>query len=806
MKQILTLIGFVVVSVSHAQNSLSGRVEDYQDHTAVIGATIYIPDLKRGAATDQNGEYFISNLPKGNFLIECKFVGYGTLVKPAQISGPTKLDLFLNNLVTELNEVVVTGLSHSSELKKNPIPIATLDNRLLTENISLNLIDNISKKAGVNQISTGPAISKPMIRGLGYNRIILLNNGVRQEGQQWGDEHGIEIDEFSVDRVEIIKGAGSLMYGSDGIGGVINFLGANPVPTGSVTGKWISNYQTNNGLFANSVMNAGNLSGIYWQARASNKTARPYSNSFDGKVFNSGFHETDFNGFIGVSKAWGYSQINLSSFNQSVGLVEGTRDSLGYFTRQENVNGGLEEVRVSARDLNSYGLFIPNQTINHAGVSNSTNVYFGESRLQFNVGYQRNKRKEYGDITDENLKSLYFDLNTLNNTVTFFFPEKNDWQVSFGISNLLQSNKNRGIEFLIPEYRLFDWGAFGYFKRHFAKLDVSGGIRFDQREISIDPLYLDPVGKPTSDENQMRKFKLGDLAYSNYSASAGITYQISHRLSAKGNLSRGFRAPNIAELASNGRHEGTLRYEYGNYDLKAETSVQLDAGLSFNSDHISAEMSLFENKINHYIFIEKLLSKNGTDSIPDPAEPASAYQYIQGKAALMGGEFSIDVHPHPLDWLHFENSLSFVNSLNKSRADNDSSKYLPFMPAPRLQSELRADFKKAGNRLTHSFAKVEFSHVGQQARVLLKNGSETYTSSYSLWNVGLGTDFNKANGSKLFTFYCTVSNVFDKTYQNHLSRLKYADQNMVTGRVGVFNMGRNFSFKIVVPMRFKKPT
>ena len=128
------------------------------------------------------------------------------------------------------------------------------------------------------------------------------------------------------------------------------------------------------------------------------------------------------------------------------------------------------------------------------------------------------------------------------------------------------------------------------------------------------------------------------------------------------------------------------------------------------------------------------------------------------------------------------------------------------MPAPRVQSELRADFKKASDRLTHSFVKVEFSHVGQQARVLLKNGSENPTPSYSLWNVGLGTDFNKANRSKLFTFYFTVGNVFDKTYQNHLSRLKYADQNRVTGRVGVFNMGRNFSFKIVVPMSYKKQT
>lgn len=804
MKKTLTILCFAVINISFAQNSLTGRVTAAEDLSAVIGASVYIPDLKRGAVTDKDGVYYISDLPKGIFLIECKFIGYGTLVKSVQVSGAVELNLTLSGLVTELNEVVVTGMSHSSELKSNPIPVATLDNRSLTENMATNLIDNISKKAGVNQISTGPAISKPVIRGLGYNRIILLNNGIRQEGQQWGDEHGIEIDEFSVDRVEIVKGAGSLMYGSDGIGGVINFLAANPVSAGTITGKWISNYQTNNGLFGNSLTNSGNINGMYWQARISNKTARPYSNVYDGRVFNSGFHETDVNGFVGVSKAWGYSQLNINSFNQSLGLVEGDRDASGNFIRIKNSNGVEEEVTANSKDLSTYSLFIPSQNINHIGISNTTNLYLGDTRLQFNGGYQRNQRKEYGDVLDENSESLYFDLTSLNYNLTYFLPEKKDWQVSLGTSGMSQNNTNRGIEFLIPEYALFDVGVFGFAKRHFERLDLSGGIRFDQRKISIDPLFLDENGIPTSDKTQTEKFKSGDLSFSNYSASAGATYKISEQLSIKSNVSRGFRAPNIAELASNGRHEGTLRYEYGNYDLKAETSLQMDAGLSFNSKHISADISLFQNNIDHYIFTEKLLARNGTDSIPDPSEPVPAYQYIQGKASLTGGEFSIDVHPHPLDWLHFENSFSFVNAMNTSRTGNDSAKYLPFIPAPRFQSEIRANFKKMGDKLANVFVKIEFNHTWQQDRVLLENRSETTTPSYSIWNAGLGTDISKKNQSTLFTFYFTVNNVLDVAYQSHLSRLKYAAENVVTGKAGVFNMGRNFSVKIVVPLTFKK--
>ena len=804
MKNILPILGCVILNISQAQNILAGWVTNAEDNSAVVGATIYIPDLKRGTTSDKNGAYLISDLPKGSFLIECRFIGFGTLVKPIQIAGTTELNMGLSSLVTELSEVVVTGMSHSSELKHNPIPVSSLDSRYLSENVSSNLIDNISKKAGVNQISTGPAISKPVIRGLGYNRIIVLNNGIRQEGQQWGDEHGIEIDEFSVDRVEIVKGAGSLMYGSDGIGGVINFLVSNPVPSGVINGKYISNYQTNNGLFANSFMNAGNINGIYWQARASNKVARPYSNAYDGKVFNSGFTETDLNGFVGVSKAWGYSQVSVNSFNQSLGLIEGDRDSNGNFTRLKDENGTEQEVTTSAEDLTSYRLFIPNQAINHFSVSNATNFYFGDSRIQVNAGYQRNQRKEYGDVLDENLKSLYFDLNSLNYNLTYFLPDKKDWQVSIGTSGMMQGNKNKGVEFLIPEYNLFDWGVFSFAKRHFKRLDLSGGFRFDQRKISITPLFLDTNGNPTIDESQTEKFKSGNLSYSNYSASAGATYQISTHLSAKANLSRGFRAPNISELASNGRHEGTLRYEYGNQSLKAETSLQMDVGISFNSEHLSAEVSLFQNSISHYIFTQKLSAKDGTDSIPDPSEPVPAYQYVQGEANLEGGEFSIDIHPHPFDWLHFENSFSFVNALNKSQTANDSTKYLPFIPAPRFQSELRANFKRKGKQFSNLFVKAEYNAFGKQNRVLLENGSETITPSYALLNAGLGADINKKNRSTLFSFYFTVNNILDKAYQNHLSRLKYADENSTTGRSGVFNMGRNFSFKVIVPLTFKK--
>ncbi len=804
MRSFVFLISTIFSFTGHAQSTLKGIVKDSETQSFLPGVSVYISDLKKGSITNEAGSFSIEGLPKGKFLVEFKLIGYTAVVQSVQIDDLTELRITLTGMATELHEVIVTGISHTTELRKNPIPLLIISNQFILENTSTNLIDNISKKPGVSQISTGTAISKPVIRGLSYNRIITLYDGLRQEGQQWGDEHGIEIDEFSVDRVEIIKGAGSLMYGSDGLGGVINFLTPNPVAPGSIIGKWISNYQTNNGLFGNSISTSGNIKGVYWLARASNKIAKPFSNAYDGRVFNSGFNEINFNTMIGVSKKWGYSELSLSTYDQSVGLVEGDRDSNGNFTRIKNENGNEIETTATDNELNSYRLYIPNQNIRHFRVSSTSNFYLNESRVQLNIGYQRNQRKEFGNVLQENRAELYFDLQTINYNLIYFFPSLREWEFSAGTTGMVQQNKNRGKEFLIPEYQSFDWGAFGFVKRPIGKLDLAGGLRYDMRSLNSNSLYLDADGNPTDDPTATLKFGEAGITFKNLSASAGATYEFSKLFVGKLNVSRGFRAPNISELASNGRHEGTLRYEYGSFKLDAETSLQMDASLLLNSTHISMEVSVFQNTIANYIYTEKLLSSNGMDSIPDPDDPAPAYQYVQGKAQLRGGEMSIDIHPHPLDWLHFENSFSFVVGENKSSPENDSSKYLPFIPAPRLQSELRATIKKMGSIFSNSFLKIEFNYFLKQNRVLLENKTETTTPSYSLWNIGIGTQVRNRKSSELFSIYFTALNIFDRAYQSHLSRLKYAAENQVTGRAGVFNMGRNFSIKIVVPVVFKK--
>jgi iron complex outermembrane recepter protein len=790
---------------ARAQNSLRGTLTDELTGRPLPAGSVYIHDLNKGTSTDSAGNYLIRNLPQGKFLVQVNYMGYTGQTEIIEIHGEVTLNFNLKESITEAEPVIITGVSSATIAKNSPVSITRVNKEALLQNSSTNMVDAISKQPGISQVSTGAAISKPVIRGLGYNRVISLYNGVRQEGQQWGDEHGIEIDEYAIDRVEIIKGPGSLLYGSDGIGGVVNFLSPKPLPDGEIKGSVLTNYQSNNNLAGYSVMNAGNIKKIEWLARVSSKHASNYSNVNDGKVFNSGFKEFDYNGYIGTTRRWGYSQFHFSNFSQKIAMPEGNRDSLGNFIKQVALNDStLQDVTVTRQELKGYKINVPYQFIRHTRAYWTNNIQFARSGLRFMLGYQLNRRQEFGDALKPGQYGLFFYLPTFNYDIKYFLPDYKEWKTTMGINGMYQHNQNKGIEFLVPDYTLFDNGVSIFTKRNFNKLNIAGGLRFDQRNISAKDLYLGPDGLPDASDNPaaFHKFASFTNRYRNYSGSIGATYDITSKLSVKTNFSRGFRAPNIAELGSNGRHEGTFRYEYGNNHLKAETSLQADAGISYTSPHITLEANVFNNSIQNYIYAVRLRSKSGSDSIVDPAEPVPAYQYGQNNANLSGGEWVIDIHPHPFDWLHFENAFSIVRGRNRNQPD--SGKYLPFMPAPRYQSKLRANIKKAGDHFSNCFIHLELDHYFKQDQFLKENNTETATPGYTLINSGFGGDYTDKKGKVLLSVYFSANNIFNVAYQSHLSRLKYAPLNTLTGRTGVFNMGRNLSIKVVVPFDMGK--
>lgn len=766
--------------------SFSGKVTDAKTGEPLVGASVYFSDLKTGATTNKDGLFSISNIPQGRHLVEISFIGYATLTEYVDLFQDIRKDFSLSTTVIENREVVVTGVSAATQQRRAVTPITVVKRQDIIKVTATNLIDALSKKPGISQISTGPAVSKPVIRGLGYNRVVVLNDGARQEGQQWGDEHGIEIDEYSVQKVEILKGPASLMYGSDAMAGVINILTNVPVSQGTLKGSVISNYQTNNRLRGVGANLAGNsLSGFNWNVYGSYKAAADYENKYDGRVYNSKFREMNFGGYLGVNRSWGYSHLIFSNFNQKLGLIEGTRDSDGFFVKP--VAGGGEET-VTSSDNNGTLPGIPWQHIQHTKLVSDNSFNVGNGRLTAVLGYQRNQRMEYGNIDDPSERELYFDLNTGTYNLAYHFRESNGWRNSIGLNGMFQSNQNKGAEVLIPEYSLFDIGGFWYSQKNWKKLSLSGGIRFDNRSLSSKEFR----------EGTDVKFSAFDKDFANVSGSIGLSYEVSNDLTLKFNVARGFRSPAIAELASNGAHEGTNRYEYGDQQLKSETSLQVDGGMEWNSEHLSVSASLFYNNISNFIFYRKLSNTGGTDSLVEvDGDFLMAFQFDQRRATLSGAEISLDIHPHPLDWLHFENSFSFVRARFSEALEG--SRNIPFVPAARLLSDLRGDFFKKGKLFRNVFLMLEMDATFKQSHPFTGYNTETETPSYTLFNIGTGTDI-VSKGKTLFSLYLTAINVGDVAYQNHLSRLKYTDINQATGRMGVFNMGRNFSIKLNVPI------
>ena len=727
---------------------LHGRVTDAIDGQPVVGASIYFPLLKQGTITNAEGRYSIKDLPVVKTTIQVTYVGHLTIIEAIDLRTTTERNFVMQENNATLKEVVVTGLTGSTRADRSPAPISVVAPRVLQATPSANIIDAIAHQPGVSQITTGSGISKPVIRGLGYNRIVTVNDGIRQEGQQWGDEHGIEVDAQSIHSVEILKGPATLMYGSDAMAGVLVLHETPVMPQGTMALNVGSEYQTNNRLFDYTVDFAGNQQGWVWNWRWSGKNAGEYKNKVDGRVPGSQFHERALTGMLGMNRSWGYSHLKLSYYHLKPGLVEGERnEETGHLLPSEAF-----------------------QKIGHYKAVLDNSFLIGNGSLKAVVGYQQNRRREF-ENTDR--LGLDFRLHTINYDVHYLQASNTDWQYAAGISGMWQYSENLGKEYLIPSYRLFDIGAFASVTRQLNRLTLSGGLRYDIRRLH---------SYEQEDEGELR-FTDFTRNFQGLTGSVGAIYNVTSKLNMRLNLSKGFRAPNLSELGSNGEHEGTFRYEMGNRQLSPEHSWQLDFGIDYSSEVISTQLSLFANRISNYIFLEKL-----TNDIDD-----HRYQYRQGTARLLGFEAVVDIHP--IEPLHIENSFSYVNARQLNQPEE--SRWLPFTPAPRWNSNLRYDIIRDGRTLTNTFVSLGVECFLRQCYVHTAYHTETATPSYTLLNMTAGTDI-RWHRRTIASVYLSTTNLTDRAYQSHLSRLKYADT------PGICNMGRSFGVKVLIPVTFSK--
>lgn len=776
--------------------TISGTVHD-STGLPIPGTTIRQPTSNRGTVTDSNGHYELTILPASLIIIEA--LGYNPISRSIPSAGT--LNFILTPKTGQLQEVIITGASQGITISKTPLAMAVVSRKEMDMNTNSNAIDAVMKIVpGVSAVTTGPNVSKPFIRGLGYNRVLTMYDGIRQEGQQWGDEHGIEIDQYGIGKAEVIKGPASLTYGSDALAGVINMLPLKlTAPEGKLRGDIMTEHQTNNGLAALSAGLGFTKNGWEYNARISAKAAMSYHNKIDGYVYGTGFQELDAAASASLEKAWGSLKLGATFFSNKQEIPDGSRDSLTRkFTHQVLDEGDDITNRPIVPDnkLHTYTIQPLHQQIKYSRFYIRNDLNMGKGKLHTSLAWQQSIRQEYNHPTLPTQPGLDVTLYSLTYSLKYDLPQWNGIATSIGANGMYQNNKNvNGTDFPIPDYHILDLGGFLFADKHFGKLTLAGGIRYDRRHLHWDDFYVgtNPAtgfDQHTSGTNNTLQFPAFTKVFTGISGSAGLTYAYNAHWVIKANLARGYRAPNITETGANGLDPGAHIVYLGNRHFKPEFSLQEDLGISGYFNDIDIMLEIFNNNLENYIYQSRLYDDNGQPVVIVPGN--YTYQYQQAKAWLYGIETVINIHPSLIPWLSWNNALSYIQGMNQSESlqkeYGNAAKYLPYMPPLHLRSELKAKYSQ-------SFVKLEWDYHSYQSHFYRADNTETYTPAYTLINAGCGTTIFKK-----VTLFLGIDNIFNVAYQSNMNRLKYFEYYSYSpnGHYGIYNMGRNMSIKVSV--------
>lgn len=738
--KILSTILFIGLSFfAHAQNNLSGVVTTHLNEP-IFGAQIYIQELGKGTSSNEQGHYSLNNLPNNPVKITVSFIGFETkTITFSPSKTENTLNVILMDAIFKMDEIIISTPFNKLQ-SENVVKIDRASVQQLKNKGAATLIEGVATLPGVSVVSTGVGIGKPVIRGLRGNRVLVYTQGIRLENQQFGDEHGLGIDESSVESVEVIKGPASLLYGSDALGGVLYF---NPTKFAELNTfdfnfnqSYFSNTEGSNTSFG--VKKSYNL----WKflANGAYNQHADYKTPNQGNVTNTRFNETTFNTAIGFNNSILSSTLRFNFNNSILGIPE----EIGVQNNHKTPLAPYQDLTTKMVSLNSI-FFLPN------------------SKIATTFGYTLNVRKEFEEHDDEEEHSeneseeasLFLNLNTYSYDAKWHLPKLGKIETILGIQGLYQENENFGEEILIPDAITKDFGTFFTGLYNWNQNTVQAGIRFDSRKLTTEEHFV-------THDDEVHIYEAINKSFENISSSLGFKTVLFNKITSRFNIASGFKAPNLAELTSNGVHHGSNRFEIGNSDLKNEQNFQSDISLEYNTDHFEIFANGFYNHINNYIFI----TPTG-----ELEEDYYIYKYTQDNAKLYGGEIGWHFHPHPLDWLHFNSTFEMV--IGKQNNGN----YLPLIPANKLTNTLKVEFN-GKNWMQNGFGTLTLASTFKQKNI---SEFETESNAYNLVNLGIGGTLKLSNYN--FDVSLNINNLFDTSYISHLSRLK--DD-------GIENIGRNF--------------
>lgn len=747
--------------------TFTGTVIDRQLKRPLPGAQVYFPDLRRGTVTNEDGQFEIKGIHPGPHKIICRLLGYSTVTETLSFSQNLNYEFRLTVAPLEEQEVTVTANANDhSSLTGSSQSVAVLRATELEKARGQSLGETLKDIPGVTVMQTGPSIAKPVVRGLHSDRILVLNAGVSQEGQQWGGEHAPEIDPFAPARIEVLKGAAGVQYGSGAIGGVIRVEPRALRDTPGFGGQlWLNGF-SNNLQGSGSLLLEGamkKIPGFAWRLQGSLRKAGD-ARTADYNLRNSGFSERDGSIGLGYSGERGSAELYFSHFGTELGIFTGAH--IGNLT---DLLRAIERGRPAVDSEFSYNVLPPKQDIVHNLLSvKSAYALPALGRIEIQYGWQQNHRQEFDAHKpyDDSLAALNrpsFDLTLTTHSLEAAFNHNplHNFFGKIGVSGMRQGNVQKGTILLIPNFRAYSGGIYALETWAHGPWTINAGGRFDVREMTVYRAINAAIV-----ENRHR--------YDNLTGVIGVIYQLAPAWSVGANAGTAWRPPGINEMYSNGVHHGTAQFEIGDINLKSERSFNLDLTLKHQSEHSRAEVSAYRNRMRDFIFL-----------FPEP-EPTltirgafPTFRYRQADAVIYGLDGT--VQHHVTHFFELGASAAFVRGQNR-----DTGEPLFAMPADRFRLFTHWTLPMPKG-IEDAHVDITGTFVRRQNRAPANADYARPPAPYALLDLSFGGVFAVAGQSVTLDF--SIHNVLDAAYRDYLSRYRYFSD----------DPGRSFVLRAQIP-------